>query len=104
MRLVDLKPRWIGYGGPGLTDASGAEPKRREQIGLELDCPCGACGQRLYIPFANPLDGGPQVGTIGWQRTGETFEMMTLTPSILRSKPHSCGWHGWITAGVVRSC
>lgn len=69
------------------------------------DCPCGNRDEthQLYVPFANPLDGGPsmQTGTRnGWQRIGETFETLTLTPSILRIAP-SCGWHGFITNGEV---
>ena len=40
-----------------------------------------------------------------WQRTGDTFETLTLHPSILRSpQKGGCGWHGWVTNGEVRSC
>lgn len=34
------------------------------------------------------------------KRVGDTFDILTLTPSILRIKP-SCGWHGFITNGEV---
>jgi hypothetical protein len=54
------------------------------------------------VPFANPIDGGPQLERHGWQRTGDTFETLTLTPSILRARARGgCGWHGFITNGAV---
>ena len=65
--------------------------------------PCGA-GEPLFVPFVNPLDGGPplEVGRPNWQRTGDTFESLTLTPSILRRRDRGgCGWHGFITNGEV---
>ncbi len=37
-----------------------------------------------------------------WQRTGETFDTLTLTPSIhSRKEKGGCGWHGFITNGEV---
>lgn len=63
-----------------------------------MGCPCG-CGAGLYVPFANPLDGGPQYGPQGWQRAGDTVDTLTLSPSVLRLGPASCGWHGWIRDG-----
>jgi hypothetical protein len=106
-KLVDLNPVFVGYGGPGVSQ-NGQEVPRREGVGLGFDCPCG-CGFQLYVPFENPLDGGPPVerrrdGTGGWQRTGETFETLTLTPSILRGEPCPKRWHGFITSGEIRSC
>jgi hypothetical protein len=93
VKLVDLNPKFL--------DAHG-EPKRTG-VGVEIDCPCG-CGDPLYVPFAQPLDGGPAVSRQGWERTGDTFQTLTLKPSILRSHPGSCGWHGYITSGEVMSC
>lgn len=67
-------------------------------MGISCDCPCG-CNQLLYVPFKNPIDGGPPLEAgFGWTRTGDTFETLTLTPSILRG---GCGWHGFITAGQI---
>lgn len=78
---------------------------RREGVGVEFDCPCGNHddGHRCFVPFANPLDGGHSLyHDRGWQRTGETFETLTLTPSIFRRRDlGGCGWHGFITNGVV---
>jgi hypothetical protein len=95
-KLADLNPKWF------TEHASG-----RTGYGVEFDCPCGqgaACewGGRIHVPFANPLDGGPpgRWGSTKWQRTGETFENLSLTPSI-----HAVGhWHGWLTNGVLTSC
>lgn len=105
MKLLDLDPHWVGAGGEGVTrhdPATGAQVPvpRREGIGVSFECPCG-CAIRCYVPFANPLDGGPQEGTAGWQRTGDTFETLTLTPSIHRIAGCAKSWHGFITNGEV---
>ena len=102
VKLTSLNPRFLSSGGEGISNVDGTPSPRREGVGVELDCPCG-CETPLFVPFKNPLDGsGPgPYGDKGWQRTGETFETLTLTPSILRTKPHGCGWHGFITNGEV---
>lgn len=104
MRLIDLNPRFLGSGGEGITDSlTGLPSPERHGVGVLFDCPCG-CGRDCFVPFANPLDGGPSVHGNGnsWARTGETFEALTLTPSILRSPERGgCGWHGFITNGAV---
>jgi hypothetical protein len=104
MRLIDLDPKWLGAGGPDISDGSGNPVPERSGVGVMLDCPCG-CDSPLYVPFANPLDGGPSLEPRGWQRTGETFETLTLSPSILRSRDKGgCGWHGFVTDGQVSTC
>ncbi len=101
MKLVDLDPSFIGSGGEGVTQADGSPSPARSGVGLSLSCPCG-CSRPLYVPFANPLDGGPPLeARNGWQRTGENFDHLTLTPSIQRLD--GCQWHGFITAGEVRT-
>lgn len=61
----------------------------------------------MYIPLANPLDGGPPLEPerSRWLREGDTFESLTLAPSIRRI-PHdgSCGWHGFIRRGEIETC
>jgi hypothetical protein len=102
MRLTDLNPRWVGAGGTGVSNADGSPVPERGGVGISFDCPCGACGIRGYVAFENPLDGGqPYIspGQPTWQRTGDTFETLTLSPSILRTPPYACGWHGWIRNG-----
>ena len=105
MRLTDLQPRLLHSGG-GVTRADTGQPvPRREGVGMTLMCPCG-CGVRFALIFTNPLDGGPTLDGVGptWERTGDDFETMTLNPSVLRSEPRGCGWHGWIRDGEVIPC
>ncbi|HKC40600.1 MAG TPA: DUF6527 family protein [Gemmatimonadales bacterium] len=67
-------------------------------------------GHRCAVPFANPLDGAaPETGRRHlWQRTGETYETLTLQPSVDYTRldngemrDPTC-WHGFITNGEVR--
>lgn len=102
MRLADLNPRFVGAGGEGVSDKNGNPVPRRSGVGITFDCPCG-CGDRVFASFDNPIDGGPPLGDARplWSRTGESFDEMTLRPSILRID--GCGWHGWITNGEISS-
>jgi hypothetical protein len=107
MRLVDLNPQWLDSGGEGVTRADGSPAPLQRGAAIALDCPCGNHDEehRLYVPFAVALDGTPGgYGERGWQRTGDTFETLTLRPSILRMGSDSCGWHGFITDGEVTTC
>ena len=119
MRLTDLNPRWIGAGGDGVFNADGTPATPRDGVGLMFDCPCQTCTAkrtgdhdadfplRHYIPFATPLDGGPPLESqrSNWTRVGDTFETLTLTPSILSDPAKGgCGWHGFITNGEVTQC
>lgn len=99
MKLADLDPFWLGAGGEGIT-RDGQPVPERHGVALGFNCPCG-CGDGLCIPLANPLDGGPAVQSPNWQREGETFEALTLRPSILRRS--GCGWHGFITNGEIQT-
>lgn len=104
MRLTDLNPRWVRAGGEGVSNADGSPVPQRTGVGMTFDCPCG-CPDRAYVAFANPLDGGPphiSPDQPTWQRTGETFEALTLTPSIQRVG--GCQWHGFITNGEAKAC
>lgn len=101
------RPRWPSMdrsqreGGEGVK-RFGLPLPRRTGIGIILmRCPCG-CDEPLFVPFKNPLDGGPSCEPRGWERTGDTFETLTLSPSILRAKDKGgCGWHGFIRGGQV---
>ncbi|MHB1085084.1 MAG: DUF6527 family protein [Thiobacillus sp.] len=53
---------------------------------------CPGCGQEDYLNIDD--------GTHGWALTGPT-DSPTLSPSILH---RSCGWHGYLTAGVFAPC
>lgn len=102
MKLTDLNPNFVGAGGEGVT-RDGQPVPERHGIGVSFDCPCGQCGERAYIAFANPLDGGPPHDADGhhptWNRVGDVFETMTLAPSIQRMG--GCKWHGHIVNGEV---
>lgn len=108
LKLTALNPTWASSGGAGVSRRNAAgemEPSpERIGVGVMLDCPCGDQDEdhRLFVPFANPLDGAPSQEPRGWQRTGDTFETLTLSPSVYRRK--GCGWHGWIRNGEVISC
>lgn len=95
MTLRELSPEWYGW----YLDGG--------RIGVTFDCPIHREGHRCYVPFANPLEGKPEVRNHLWQRTGDTFETLTLTPSVDYTKydngtlrDPSC-WHGFITNGDV---
>lgn len=73
-------------------------------MGVSFICPVHQGGCYLGVWFANPVDGGPphppdrpDSGTHRWHRVGETFETLTLTPSI-DAPDH---WHGFIQNGSV---
>ena len=100
MRLVELNPNWTSEG------------DGRSGQGVAFQCPVhrGVC--YLAVPFQNPIDGGLRMREgMGktrdcyWQRTGETFDTLTLTPSIhVLDGPkdqRTTHWHGHITEGDV---
>lgn len=118
MRLASLSPRWVvgnyrdesnmewqpGDCGPGHPARNG--------MGISFECPIHGDGHRLVVCFSNPVDGGPPVqeGKL-WQRTGNTFDTLTLTPSVDASHylHLSCNgsehgttcWHGHVSDGNV---
>lgn len=102
MKLVDCEPSFFSSGGEGISDKDGNPVPSREGVGLASQrCPCGDPEHRGFaIMFENPLDGGPRVEGhhAYWTRTGETFDVLTLTPSIQRNDP-PCRWHGYLTNG-----
>lgn len=102
MKLTDLNPRFLGAGGEHITDKEGKTVPERTGVGLKFNCPCGVGS--CYLAFSNPFDGGPPYVNPNqptWQRTGDTFETLTLTPSIQRADPGGCRWHGFITNGEI---
>ena len=104
MKLIDLNPRWVRAGGPGITTRDRKPVPERLGVGVSFDCPCG-CGIRVYVDLQNPLDGGGPHETAApkWTRTGTDFETLTLSPSIQRSDLYGCGWHGFVTDGDIKT-
>ena len=100
MKLIDLDPNWVGAGGEGIT-RNGLPVPRRDGVGISFNCPCGSCGNEVYIGFKNPLDGLGPYDSVGplWDRQGNNFEILSVTPSIQRIG--GCEWHGYITNGEL---
>jgi len=99
VRLTDLNPRWC-------MDADivigGVKRHYDDRHGMALSFDCPHCRvQRLAVWFANPIDGLPPTddATQLWHRDGESFENLTLSPSIDASAHGH--WHGFIRNGEV---
>lgn len=125
-RLIDCNPRWV-FGRYRSDDQGPA-------CGIHFECPEGHAECWHTIPFTPAFDGSPtpgwqQNGAI-WQRTGDTFETLVLSPSIRRNPTyasreaaiaqgalpqylndsHLCAFHGFIggsggqTPGMIEFC
>ena len=97
MKLTELNPRWVGLF-EKLFD------------GVSFDCPhCKT--QRLAVRSSPPIDPDgwwPKIaqptydGIKVWHRgSGDTFETLTLTPSVNADIDFAGHWHGFITNGEV---
>jgi hypothetical protein len=65
-------------------------------VALTVTCP--NCGMKAMAWFSNPPDGLPSPRTKGtWDRTGETLETLSLTPSF-QMVGH---FHSWIKNGEL---
>lgn len=98
-RLVDCNPRWVTGRYAGQTAGGDDVPS-----GIRFDCPEGHEGCSHVIPFSPAFDGSPtpgwqQNGAI-WQRTGDIFETLTLSPSIRRN-PTYASREAAIAAGAL---
>lgn len=88
-RLVDAHPTWIQRDGV--------------KLGLHFDCPIHTQNNCFVgVHFTNPIGEGIDGNPYGWHRTGETWETLTLTPSI-RVCVDQCGWHGYINNGNIQT-
>jgi hypothetical protein len=70
-------------------------------MAISFDCPhCRT--ERLAVWLANPIDGLPPTDDAIhlWDRTGDTFETLTLSPSVDASKLGH--WHGVIENGEAK--
>jgi hypothetical protein len=83
-----------------------------EAQGIWFDCPkcyaaagnssAGVHGVRCFFPgrgVPNHLGLNSAGQPVRWNVTGNTFDNLSLTPSILLQG--GCGWHGFITNGEV---
>lgn len=100
MRLTELDPQWINHG-----DRKGVGVRFWNPLRTRPD---GSSRGMVRVLFANPIDGGPPLPNddsiasnndgCRWQRSGDTFETLTLSPSIDEGEG---GWHGFVTNGGV---
>lgn len=98
MRLTELEPRWVGLNTIAVS---------RIKIGLTFLCPhCRS--ERLFAQFQPAIDPDNMMSLITppwqsgypiWQRAGDTFENLSLSPSIDASNVKH--WHGFITNGEI---
>ncbi len=116
-RLVDCQPRWVtNYHGK-----CGDSPDA-----IMFGCPEGHGDCKHIIPFTPALDGSTNAMETGrgWQRTGDTFETLTLSPSIRRipryesreaaiaagcipeyvTESFACGLHVFVVNGEIQFC
>jgi hypothetical protein len=106
MKLIDLDPNWF------------VDKEGRHGQGVSFLCP--HCREiRIGVDFSNPIDGDVIIPsrklsngkmTEHWKREGDSFENLSLTPSVdfkLYEKdkdgkeivtPH---WHGFIKNGII---
>lgn len=83
-----------------VTDSTG------RRIGVSFLCP--TCrDHRVAINVDPPFDDGPTAKR-PWQRTGETFDVMSLSPSIIALRRDEVGrerecWHGYVRHGQIRA-
>ncbi len=123
-RLVDCNPKWMH--GRYATDV---DDESKSICGIQFECPEGHARCWHSIPFTPDLSGAPrpswqQNGAV-WQRTGDTFEVLTLSPSIRREPvfasraaaladptvnpeyledTHFCALHIFIKNGAIEFC
>lgn len=83
MKLAGLHPRWM-------------ESPDGRKIAIEFDCPTHPNGDcKMFVPFTDPRTGGTQM--YAWRKEGETFETLTLSPSI----QYVGHWHGHVLNGEI---
>lgn len=101
MRLAELNPAWYHW----------AHDRGGGAIGVHFDCPVhrgSPQAHRVFVPFRNPIGPAqPEQRRNLWDRTGESFETLTLSPSVDYTRldngqahDASC-WHGFIRDGAV---
>ncbi len=73
-KLIDCNPKWV-------ENADGSSSNH-----ITFDCPEGHEGCVSVLPFTPALDGSlpDMTQSRAWQRTGNSFETLTLSPSIRR--------------------
>ncbi len=126
VRLDEADPHWVvanAYDAAG--QRIGLDQDKRHGMGVGFECPIHSDGCYVAVMFRNPTDGGPPDAfarrydytdpkspkPLGWgaracwERVGESFATMTLSPSIrVLGGPDNCEWHGFIRSGLFETC
>jgi len=95
MKLVDCDPLWVVHDGA--------------TVGIAFTCPRHVgqgLGRCSWFEFENPIGEHAPLNTNRWKREGDTFETLTLTPSLLifergPNDERIEHWHGFIRNGEV---
>lgn len=107
MRLVDCNPRWA-------RSASCVEDPDADWI--SFDCPEGHPNCTVSVPFSPSLKGAARASDVGsrtiWARSGDTFDTLTLAPSILMRPTVTtdgrvidpCALHIFVKNGAIEFC
>lgn len=105
MNLIELQPEFIKYNG---TDSITPGVYLDSAQGIQFYCPKKECDHMIQISFADRGvteeqgskndEGKPS----RWKVSGTSFNNLTLTPSIFLNK--TCGWHGFVTDGKIKTC
>jgi hypothetical protein len=105
MKLTELSPKWIKQASGAIVGVEFACPVHAH-LGLDANgwAPCILA--QISVPFANPIgEAQPSDFRKGavWNRSGDSFESLSLTPSIRCSQGDGKGeggslthWHGFV--------
>jgi hypothetical protein len=102
MRLTELEPRWVAsnwdsaLGGIKFGITFLCPHCRTQRLAVCFDPPIGRDERLQLNAWADPRANAKHV----WKREGDTFDTLTLAPSVDASS--SGHWHGFITNGAIR--
>lgn len=96
--LIELEPQWLySPADPDLNTFFHEDGPGRTRFGLWFICPVCPSGHRLWVAWVPN-----RVFPNRWKAQGtESFETLTITPSIDATKSEPKCFHGWITGGKV---
>ncbi len=86
-KLTELDPAWVAEDG--------------QRVGVSFECPADDGAHGIGVPFVKCDWSEGNDSKAVWQKTGETFEDLSLSPSIDCTKSGYCKFHGWVKNGIV---
>ena len=92
VRLIQLEPSWITHA--------------HQRIGITFKCPIEDCPIRYIGAYWLPGPGYDPNKYDLWAKTGDSFDTLTLAPSVnatrgKEGKPTGCKFHGHVKRGIV---